>query len=41
MVKRKLTVGEEEFQEIMKPDYDYFDDYLELVIQYGYITFFA
>jgi len=25
----------------MKPEYEYFEDYLELVIQYGYITFFA
>lgn len=37
----KPTVAEEEFAEIAKEEYDYFDDYLELVIQYGYITFFA
>lgn len=39
--KTYSTVVEEELDELNKPEYTYFEDYLELVIQYGYITMFA
>lgn len=35
------TVIEQELDELQKPEYTYFEDYLELVIQYGYVTLFA
>lgn len=39
--KCKPSIVEEELDELQKPKYTYFEDYLELVIQYGYITMFA
>lgn len=32
ITKKRLSIAEEEFQEVLKPEYDYFEDYLELVI---------
>ena len=39
--KKWNTVVEEELDELKKPEYTYFEDYLELIIQYGYVTMFA
>lgn len=39
--KKYETIVEEELNELVKPEYTYFEDYLELVIQYGYVTLFA
>lgn len=39
--KKWNTIVEEELDEISRPEYTYFEDYLELVIQYGYVTMFA
>lgn len=39
--KEYKSVVEEELDELNKPHYTYFEDYLELVIQYGYVTMFA
>jgi len=39
--KKYESIIEEELNELVKPDYTYFEDYLELVIQYGYVTLFA
>ena len=39
--KKWNTIVEEELDELRKPEYTYFEDYLELVIQYGYVTMFA
>lgn len=30
--KEELSIPEEEYSELKKPNYEYFDDYLELVI---------
>lgn len=32
---------DEEFDEVALPEYEYFTDYLEMIIQYAYITLFA
>ena len=37
----KMSLEEREFAEIQKQEYSYFEDYMELVIQYGYLTLFA
>lgn len=29
---QKLSIAEEEYEELLKPEYEYFEDYLELVI---------
>jgi hypothetical protein len=39
--KSYKSVIEEELDELTRPNYTYFEDYLELVIQYGYVTMFS
>jgi len=47
--QKKKTKGKEDFnqyiveklEEINLPEYDAFDDYLEMIIQFGYVTLFA
>ena len=39
--KKFDSIVEEELNEIAKPEYTFFEDYLEFVIQYGYVTLFA
>ena len=29
---KHLSIAEEEYEELLKPEYEYFEDYLELVI---------
>jgi hypothetical protein len=35
------SIVEEELDELTLPEYTYYEDYLELVIQYGYVTMFS
>eukprot|EP00343_Euplotes_focardii_P001911 CAMPEP_0205804272 /NCGR_PEP_ID=MMETSP0205-20121125/7132_1 /ASSEMBLY_ACC=CAM_ASM_000278 /TAXON_ID=36767 /ORGANISM="Euplotes focardii, Strain TN1" /LENGTH=381 /DNA_ID=CAMNT_0053073597 /DNA_START=889 /DNA_END=2031 /DNA_ORIENTATION=- len=39
--KKYKSVIEEELGELSLPEYTYFEDYLELVIQYGYVSMFS
>ena len=34
-------IEEKEMEEIEKAEYDCFDDYLEMIITFGYVTLFA
>lgn len=35
------SIVEEQLDELTRPEYTYFEDYLELVIQYGYVAMFS
>lgn len=41
ITKKFKSIVEEELDELTLPEYTYFEDYLELVIQYGYVTMFS